>query len=248
MKASTWLPIFPGFYGTQFDYDLENELHELESNGRLPYEEHKEIDLTKFDERVINDLVYDNFMWDEWKNEVGKQCCSVIEDNCDFIKSIKYERICSPREYNFVNDSIDCEIELDKREFRNWIYANKESVDQYLHDNLTSRDGFMSFHPNNFEDWEAMTGKFRTFSKPYYVGALLDCYFKVNEFDAWMLRDGLTDMWEGAYVNYDAVAKKLLEIAEEENEDGVEEVIIYKDPNQIDLFTNKITENENEKQ
>jgi len=239
MKAKSWLPVFPGFYGTQFEYDsdLENELYSLHQEGKLPYDyaENKNLDLKRFDERVVNDIVWDCFDWHEYAEHVAKECCGVIEQNCPFIKKVTYEKVQSPKEYNFVNDSINCTIEVDKRAFRKWIYGHEKEVDQYLHDHLTSCDGFISFHPNNFKEWEEMTDKFRVFEKPYYVGALLESYFEAEGFDSWALREGC-EIFAGSHIDYNKVAEKLLEIAARWEENGEEEIIVYNDPNQLKLF------------
>ncbi len=227
MRSKTFLPVFPGFYYTQFGYesDLEKELDFLHYNGKLPYDyaKNKNLDLIRFDEEVVNDIVWDCFDWHKYAESVAKECCVVIEQNCPFIKKITYEKVQSPREYNFTNDSINCTIDLDKKAFRKWIYGHEKEVNRYLDEHLTSRSGFISFYPNNFKDWEEMTNKFNVFEKPYYVGALLEAYFESEGFDSWTLRDGCTgDIDASFFINYSKVAEKLLEIAIEREENSKE--------------------------
>ncbi len=61
-----------------------------------------------------------------------------------------------PRYYNFETDAIEFTLRYsDKFKSRLAKYAedNKSAFDTYLHDNFTTRDGFVSFTPNNYDEW-----------------------------------------------------------------------------------------------
>lgn len=83
----------------------------------------------------------------------------IFEDNGDFESDgdfrFEYAGTYHPKFYNFETDSVamnfcysDC--------LKNWMLSsviNNENFDKFLADNYTDRDGFISFTPNNFDDW-----------------------------------------------------------------------------------------------
>jgi hypothetical protein len=76
----------------------------------------------------------------------------------EFIKGSTFESLQSPREYNFSNDSINCEFEFSRENIENikkYVSENKEAWERYLRDNFTSCSGFMSFYENHSTggDW-----------------------------------------------------------------------------------------------
>ena len=157
---SSFLPVFTGFYGTHFELDLDNYLHE----EKLDYD----------------DIKIDN---EQYEKDVAEACCSWIEDNCEFIKKVVYEAISSPREYNFYNDSINCIIDVDVEAFREYLIENEEALNKYLKDRYTSRDGFWSSYSNSFAEWREEINDFRDLDVDgHRLGALLGFYFE-NEYD-----------------------------------------------------------------
>ena len=69
---------------------------------------------------------------------------------------ISYNGMYHPRYYNFETDEIEFTLRYsDKFKSRLAKYAedNKGAFDTYLHDNFTTRDGFISFTPNNYDEW-----------------------------------------------------------------------------------------------
>ena len=71
----------------------------------------------------------------------------------DFIGSIKFESLQSPKYYNYESDSINVLIEPNKENISNYIYENKEEFCKYLKENYTSCDGFISSYTNDPEEW-----------------------------------------------------------------------------------------------
>jgi hypothetical protein len=59
----------------------------------------------------------------------------------------------SPQYYNFKNDSIWCDIEVDPVDLLNYIKAHELEFADYIKDNYTSCDGFCSWFSSDFEDW-----------------------------------------------------------------------------------------------
>lgn len=69
---------------------------------------------------------------------------------------LSYDGMYHPHFYNFETDAIEYTIKFTddfKSHLAKYAEDNKKSFDMFLHDNFTSRDGFYSFTPNNFDEW-----------------------------------------------------------------------------------------------
>lgn len=147
IKVGTYLPVFPGFYGTIFESSDEDQ----------------EIDNYNYERglKKLSELEYDQFEFDyhEYRQGVAQSCTDFIEENLknlNVVTSIKFEKVVSPREYNFRNDSIDIQVELSQENIVNIkkiITDNIDKFEVYIHDQFTSYDGFISFYDNNYENW-----------------------------------------------------------------------------------------------
>lgn len=158
-KFQTFAPLFPGFYGSHFEYD--NEEQDIESYN----EEHK------------TNLNWDDFNWDyaEYNNRVAKAFVNRLERELkQFIDlTIEFEELYSPKEYNFSNDSINVAIELDLWELLKLIEAKKGDAEIYFKDRYTSCSGFISFHSNQIDKW--LDPEYILEDTKHRVGALLGC-------------------------------------------------------------------------
>jgi len=157
-KVKTFLPIFKGFYGSIWeDY--------LTSDGEA---EHYKLD-DNFD-------FYQYVDYNKYFNHLSKQFCNIVENELkEFVYSIEFEELVSPKYYNFSNDSINCTIKPNILEIRNYIFSNSERFREYLKDNYTSCDGFSSFHSNNFDEWVILTDNFRDLNHDkHHLGAILN--------------------------------------------------------------------------
>lgn len=133
LKAA--LPIFPGFYSTLFEAD-ETPIIE--------------------DGRNWEDYDFD---YTEYYNQMGEQCTeavmyALIEVGFDI--RITFNKIWSPREYNFTNDAILCSYQLRSgclAKIKSYVKQHKQEFSQYLKDNFTSCSGFSSFYSNQYEIW-----------------------------------------------------------------------------------------------
>jgi hypothetical protein len=152
MKIQTDAPIFTGFYESIFDLDTENFCED-------------------------NDCQYDSLDIDykSYQTDVAKAICQEVgKQMSDFIGSIKFESLESPKYYNYSNDSINVLIDPNKETISNYIYENKEAFCKYLKENYTSCDGFASYHSNSFDEWECLTKNFRSFKvHSHYLGSVL---------------------------------------------------------------------------
>ena len=148
-KIPTWLPVFPGFYNTIFDAQFDQELEYLKEQGELP------------DDADEGDLLYG---WDNGGYERAVVACI-----CDHMPSYfppeagilqcKLEKVVSPKEYNFVNDSANVTFEIDMAKFAPWVREylknNPKDWENCIHHHYRSRDGFCSFYSDNVDDWNA---------------------------------------------------------------------------------------------
>jgi hypothetical protein len=155
----TFAPLFPGFYGTVFEYDGEGE------------------DIDFYNEENGTDLDYDDFNWNyrDYHERVCKAFVNRLETELkQFLPiTIEFQELRSPREYNFANDSINVKVDLNLPELIKLIGDRKEAATQYFKDKYTSCSGFISFHSNDVNDW--LDIKYILENPEHRVGALLDC-------------------------------------------------------------------------
>lgn len=102
---------------------------------------------------------------EECEEEVGKLAVEIIgEALWDILPSdldddfeLEYVGTYHPRFYNFETDSVLFSFEYSD-ELKSWMldYANEndKAFKQHLKDKYTSRDGFISFTANNWDDWK----------------------------------------------------------------------------------------------
>jgi len=161
---NTYLPNFRGFYGSIYEQeDFSGEAEHYGLPDKFPFSDY------------IN--------WSDYYQAVAMRIKDFIEQNLKqygFIEKITFQQMVSPKEYNFTNDSVNCEIVPVPNAIKTFIYENLEAFKQYLTDRLKSRDGFISFHSHYFEDWKEMTEDFTNFEvdtnvgKGFHLGFLLD--------------------------------------------------------------------------
>lgn len=145
MKLNSNLPAFYGYYGSGIDeIDDSSELeyvNELrDANGMDP--------LTS-----AEDFEYD---WEGFYNQWNHSCTNIVEDHLkglEMVKSIEFIKLHSPRFYNFTNDRIECEIDINVGPVKEYIFENKDKFAEYLRDNFKSRDGFSSSYEYDVNFW-----------------------------------------------------------------------------------------------
>lgn len=135
MKIKTWLPLFPGFYGTIWEPDLSNlEYDDEENYGDIDY--------------------YDYFDNSAYETAVAKAFTSEVEDILkDYVKCITFEAIYSPKEYNFANDSIHVEVVPKINAIKKFVKEHYDLWCDYLRSHYKSYDGFFSSYSYFAEDW-----------------------------------------------------------------------------------------------
>lgn len=157
-QVKTFLPIFTGFYGSLWEDYLTSDGEAEHYNLPDDFDFYKYVDYNKY------------------FNHLSSQFCNIVEKELTgFVHSIEFEELISPKYYNFTNDSINCTIKPNTLAIRNYIFNNQEQFKQFLKDNYTSRDGFSSFHSNNFDDWVILTDNFTDLNHDtHHLGALLN--------------------------------------------------------------------------
>lgn len=80
----------------------------------------------------------------------------MLPSDIDTDFELTYNGTYHPDFYNFETDIITFTLSFSD-DIKSWLenYAanNRDDFDKYLHKNFTSRDGFYSFTPNNYDDW-----------------------------------------------------------------------------------------------
>lgn len=192
MKTKTWLPVFPGFYGTLYEPDVEMEMERIREERA---------------DRKLSELPFDAVKFDYWtyQNEIAEKCVQFVERELEgYVKKISFEKISSPREYNFTNDAIHIEVETNEANrdnIRAYLSANFEQFETYIRERYTSYDGFLSHYSNNVHDWMDK----ECLQDEHKLGAILDFIIR-NLFEDGDVEDEMLYFAEGVYLsaeNYD---------------------------------------------
>ena len=187
MKVQTFLPVFNGFYNTLFEDILDNAVNDA---------------IEWYNEDNNTSLNYDdfNFNFTIIKNEICKDAVSKIEEKLNEIGincTINFETLVSPREYNFSNDSINIEINFKKfSRVIEILEQNFDSFTQYIKDNYTSRDGFISNYSSYASDWMEDLRE-NAENEAHKVGAALD--FILQEIEEYKDENLYFDLCENCY-------------------------------------------------
>lgn len=194
-NIKTFLPVFSGFYNTiwEFDYErLEYEIKEQRKENGL----YSEID---FDDIDID--------FTQYMDDIAKSFCERLQGELsDFVESITFENVYSPKAYNFSNDSVNVSIVPKTDNIKDFIYKHKEDFSEYLKNKYTSCDGFISYHANDFETWENETNNFTDFSaNEHFLGSILQFICDIEDITEYNIFE-YVEKWEPEYVkNWDEI-------------------------------------------
>lgn len=130
--------IFDGFYNSPL-YNSDT-LYWIEEMDR------EEGYLTKNQEYDIN--------FDDYKQDVAEKAVIKLEEFINpadnIIHSMKYRGINSPQYYNYRTDRLLIDMDVNINSLKIYCFKTyKDNFNQYLKDNFTSYDGFISFVENN---------------------------------------------------------------------------------------------------
>lgn len=168
----TYLPVFSGFYGGYFE-------SQADSLAEMEYEYFKDI--------YCEDLDFDDLEFDYTSFYTECAMCMAFEVrdelvSLDFVSEIDYQKISSPKYYNFANDSIYVAIKLKDENITNIMnYLNVWRVEftEYLKGKYTSCDGFISSYSNSIEDWLNT----ESLEHPHKLGSILDFILENEGFE-----------------------------------------------------------------
>ena len=164
------LPSFGGFYDSIW-YDSENEYWEMknmEDNLEVPF------DFQHLDDWGTSARYYEDVCkaYTEYMNEQYRKLGLDI--------TLKYECMTSPREYNFTTDKIYADMSWDGRKnLEGKLIAlmekHKEQLSRIISRNHSSRDGFISFMDDTYDELYGRIAGMREESGDIdlYVGYLL---------------------------------------------------------------------------
>jgi len=147
-KTDTWLPVFSGFYETIWEtYDAEEQKIEHINEIRV--------------QNGLGEISRDDIDWNysEYAQDVARQFTRQIEDKLKtlgMIKACAMQKLVSPREYNYRNDSVNVEITLSAsnvKTIEKYLDANLVEFQKYLRGTYSSYDGFISRHSNSSDAW-----------------------------------------------------------------------------------------------
>lgn len=181
IKIESWLPIFPGFYGTAWEFDFDDQLLAIDQINEQRGEKNlPEIENIGYGEK------YPDFQTnhDEIKKDVGEHYCKEIQQIVkDFCVDIKFQCVYSPKFYNFSNDSINCEYTISQDNISkiiDYIKSNKDDFSDYLRQNFTSRPGFISNHSNKYNDWIVKLESSEWVNFKFELGSIMG-FIAINE-------------------------------------------------------------------
>jgi len=148
MKYINWdTRIFAGFYdsilyNSDMLYNLTTESENLTDKEYYDFYD---------DEQGV-------YTFEKYQQAVAKACVkalfsNIVQGSNDIIKDMQFVALQSPRFYNFETDKLEMEITVDWDKLLIWTQENCGAFNEYLHENFTTRDGFTSFVPNNYNDF-----------------------------------------------------------------------------------------------
>jgi hypothetical protein len=124
--------------------------------------------------------IFEDVILDE---NTGEACVNFINKHIkDLGIQATFQKIVSPKFYNFQNDSINVEYQFESLDKLNtFLIDNRDEFSDYLKDRYTSCDGFISHHSNDVDEWigEFMFGGDLT----HKLGSALEFYCAVESVD-----------------------------------------------------------------
>ena len=249
------LPFFPGFY----ESDLENSdtaywaiKEELEYYQRdYTYDDPEEQAI--YEQMTEDDLEFD---YEGYEEEIRNGWVESWKINAPkIVLSVENVTMSSPRYYNFSTDKLYADVELRDDwmdAVREFMVENADWLRERIADDWTSRDGFMSFMSNNFDNlshdededyWGDKSWYWHLFSGQSdrwecYISTIIGymMYREDGEIRNHLVMDALEDVYAGSYVKISKEGEeRLQELREQREEDIREGRITLPDPAQLEI-------------
>jgi hypothetical protein len=167
----TFMPIFPGFYNTI--WDESDSFIEYETDNETDFRSHyPELDAAPWE--AIRANFWDCIDYRPGNLAVAQAALDALPKVLPgFVRDVKFDEMRSPREYNFYNDAVNCEITVDVAKVRAFLRENADEWADWLRRRYSSRDGFISFYPTSADEWKQLTENFSAMDG-HYCGAVLE--------------------------------------------------------------------------
>lgn len=152
IKQATWLPIFTGFYESIFDGSDDALLIDSEDEYKEYYSELFKAGISY---EYFNDKSWEYIDFTKCFENASESICDALIklDHAGIIKDVEFEKLVSPKEYNFSTDSINCIIKYDAKKLETYINEHFKSFTKFIEDRYTRRDGFIPSYSNDVNDW-----------------------------------------------------------------------------------------------
>ena len=141
-KIETYLPLFPGFYGTIFEPYEDSEIEYIN-------------DLRK--DKGLDEIGWEDCEWDykDYRERVAEYVVGFVEWELKQMGlKFTYQSIQSPKFYNFSNDSINVEVGVENmNKIIQYLNENEDEFRQHIKESYTSCDGFINHHSSSSDDW-----------------------------------------------------------------------------------------------
>lgn len=139
-RIDGFLPVFDGFYNTIFE-SLDETLFDYD------------------DREAVTDNSFFSDFYQSFKKDAVKSIFETVKDELKYlnlIDGLEFERLASPKEYNYNNDSINCKYAISEANLVNiykYIKNNKKAFKEYLKKKYTSCSGYWSSYSNKIKNW-----------------------------------------------------------------------------------------------
>lgn len=224
MKVNIELPFFPGFYESDLEnsdtpyWAIKEELEYYQNECDTPCKELTEDDL--------------DFNYEQYREDVRNAWVDAWKDHApEIVLSVEGVTMTSPRYYNFDTDRVYADVELREDwmdEMRHFIALNYDWLQERIHKDWTSYNGFCSFMSNDVDEWPSYL--FEEQDTRYISTMIGYMMYRANkEIRNELVMIALEDIYAGSYVF-------LTEDGEQKVKEGIENgtVKVY-DPAQLKL-------------
>ena len=195
-KFSLSLPFFPGFYETSL---MNCDTDYFAIHEELDYYYHTEDGGNRM-ELTADDLDFD---YAEYQKDVIDAFIAAWKSHApEIVEDVEFDAIDSPRYYNFENDRLFCFVTLKKGwqdEMRHFIALNYDWLQERIHKEWSSRDGFISFMDNDIDGWgEKLFDECDT----RYIGTMIGYMMIIENEDIYddIISDTLENIYPCQYV------------------------------------------------
>jgi hypothetical protein len=159
---------FSGFYYSVHDQELDEVLNQMFSDRDTGCD-------------VNEDLVmraWDKMDWRQVHIDYAKEY--VDDFSREFKLDLEFDELNSPREYNFTTDRVFAYITTESLQ-KVFNTVDTPALRVKIHENHTSRDGFISFYTNTLESWPADVTEW----DPNQIGTLLQAFVEQESTNDW---------------------------------------------------------------